>query len=300
MESAVRFVIMGGLAVGTLYLLVWWHNRKQRVRLSIDERFVAVPQKPFLPAIIGVGVSLVVGVMLAMVSFSKPMRAAHKKALSRTPEHFTPVFTDAGIEQLENRMKVIIFEDPNYINPLTLEKCPDNEVTYISRRGQVRCLTQDDARRDYAKLRRDFLSSPEFPAMRPKPMMQMVAPIVGENSPPPTQRPWKDRFAEVIYFLALVLGVLGKYYWDYSEQKQSGKDVPFQPNYIVLSLIVALLVYFSVQQGIEGEGGNLTTRGFLFAFMNGFTWQSLIRPGGIIRPPNGGKKEANGAATSSQ
>lgn len=298
METAYRFLIMGGLAVGAIYSAMWWHNRKQRKAMGNPEATVAVAVRPLLPAAIGVGMSVLVGLLLAMVSFSGSMKAKHRASASK-PDRFIPVAPDAGIEPLENRMKVIIFEDPNYINPLTLEQCPDNEVTYITYRGKVRCLSQDDARRDYAKLRQDFINPRPFPAMRPKPMMQMMAPT-GPETTAPKERPLKDRFAEVIYFLALVLGVLGKYYWDYSEKKQRGEEVDFQPNYVVLSLIVALLVYFSVQQGIEGEGGKLTTRGFLFAFMNGFTWQSLIRPGGIIKPPNGGEKAQDGTPAPSQ
>jgi len=91
-----------------------------------------------------------------------------------------------------------------------------------------------------------------------------------------TKKPFKDRYATIFYFLALVLGVLGKYYWDYFEDKRIGKQVTFQPHLIVISFIIAGLVYYSIQQGLEKEAGRLSSQGVLFAFNNGFMWQTVL------------------------
>ena len=90
------------------------------------------------------------------------------------------------------------------------------------------------------------------------------------------KKPFKDRHAELFYFLALVLGVLGKYFWDYYEDKRVGKEVSFHPHLIIMSFIIAGLVYYSIQQGIEKEADKLTTRGIVFAFNNGFMWQTIL------------------------
>lgn len=92
----------------------------------------------------------------------------------------------------------------------------------------------------------------------------------------PSRRPFKDRNAELFYFLALVLGVLGKYFWDHYEDKRVGKPTQFEPHLIVMSFIIAALVYYSIQQGLEKEANKFAIRGLVFAFNNGFMWQTVL------------------------
>jgi len=90
------------------------------------------------------------------------------------------------------------------------------------------------------------------------------------------KKPFKDRYAALFYFLALVLGVLGTYYWDYADQKSKGLSVKFQPHLIVMSFIIAAMVYYSIQQGLEKEADKLSLRGVIFAFNNGLMWQTVL------------------------
>lgn len=98
----------------------------------------------------------------------------------------------------------------------------------------------------------------------------------GRNQKETKQKPFRSRHAEIFYFLALVLGVLGKYFWDHYEDKKIGKGVKFEPHLIVMSFIIAALVYYSIQQGIEKEASKFTTRGVVFAFNSGFMWQTIL------------------------
>lgn len=85
-----------------------------------------------------------------------------------------------------------------------------------------------------------------------------------------------NHLAPLIYFLFLALGVLSKYYWDYSVKKEGGEDVRFGSNKLILSFIVALLVYFTIQGILEKEADKISVRGILFAYYNGFVWQTLL------------------------
>jgi len=102
--------------------------------------------------------------------------------------------------------------------------------------------------------------------------------IPATNGKKKPKQPFKDRHAEIFYFLALVAGVLGKYFWDYFEAKEDGENVQFNPHRIVLAFIIAMMVYYSIQQGLENEAGTFTWRGVVFAFNNGFMWQAIIKP----------------------
>jgi hypothetical protein len=297
METAVRFVIMLGLLAAVLYGAVWIRNRKHKQQVSDPDDLKAISANPLSlwAMVIGLGGAIAAGFVMVTISFSdSPARTKNQgqQKLS-APEKLTPVFIDSGVPSaVTHRMKLIVFEDPDMVNPLTLDKCADSQVTVVNRRGQVSCEAYDDV-----------TTNPEFTfeAYIPKdvhPQLQMMfAP--GKASKPPKKRTrlW-DRYAEIFYFLALVMGVLGKYYWDHNEARARGEQSQFHPNSIILSLIVALLVYFSVQQGIEGEGGKFSFRGFLFAFMNGFTWQTLIKPGGFMKPPKDGDAKPDGTPAS--
>jgi len=301
MTSFAILAAMIAVFSAALYIHQWIVKRRQR-HMTTDRTaaMIAVATKPPLATII-TAIGLTVASGLAVVTFAFRSKHGHRVSISvDTPQrdpaamNFHPAFPDASVPSSPvQRMKTIVFEDADRINPFTLEKCPDYKITYVTRRGDVQCLDEDEIAGDprfdlNAKNRLNPVRWPMAPQMAP-PAMQSFAPAAKKNTPP-DERPLKDRYAEIIYFFALVLGVLGKYYWDHNECKQRGEHSEFHPNKIILALIVAALIYFLVQQGLEGEGDKFSTRGAMFAFTNGFTWQTLIKPGIFSTP----KKPAEG------
>lgn len=296
METALRFAIMLGLLAAVLYGTVWIRNRKRRKQLSNLEDFRALSTGPFplWTTVLGIGGAIAAGFFMVTVSFSSPSDQPKKDdTTAASPESFTPVFVMQNDSKAKHRMKLIVFEDPDMVNPLTLGKCADTDVTVVDKLGKVTCEDYDYVTNNPEMNIETWVPKEFHPSLQ-----MMFAPGKASKPPKKRSRVW-DRYAEIIYFLALVFGVLAKYYWDYSEAKQRGEQTEFHPNYIILSLIVALLVYFSVQQGIEGEGGTFSFRGFLFAFMNGFTWQTLIKPSGYLRPQQNGETKPDGTPTPS-
>jgi hypothetical protein len=291
-------LIFGGMLAGMIVALYLWHwavlrRQKRALELERDDpkstammaAVVASQSRPWAPAVFALFFAAGVGLLLALVALDPGFAIRNY-----SPEkHIIPAFPDAGSsDEPDNRarVKLIIFEDPDMINPLTMDECPDHMITYVDRRGAVRC--DEPTERGYKVQPGGFMDPPDVDASVKTQGLAQVA----KGRAPKERKRWVDKFAEIIFFLAIVLGVLGKYYWDYEEARQRGERTEFHPNRIVLALIIAMLVYYSVQQGLEGDGGRFSFRGFLFAFMNGFTFQGLIRPGGILARRNGRPKEA--------
>jgi len=140
------------------------------------------------------------------------------------------------------------------------------QTLYLTLRKDLGKVVAKSAKKIPPVMRQGWLMA--LPAAAPEKTETVV--VTTEN------KPFKDRNAELFYFLALVLGVLGKYFWDYYEDKREGKAVAFEAPTIVISFIIAALVYYSIQQGIEKEANKLTTRGVMFAFNSGFMWQTIL------------------------
>jgi len=85
-----------------------------------------------------------------------------------------------------------------------------------------------------------------------------------------------NRYAEIVYFLALVLGVLSSFYMSWYEERKKNPELKFDHNQVVVSFILAVLVYVSVYSTIEKDKGIATT-GLLACFQNGFFWQSIMK-----------------------
>lgn len=198
-------------------------------------------------------------------------------------------------------LKLVISDGSQATNVAVLNMCASDEVTLVQN-GLVQCVRNQspvihawiaDVEIHEREIINKFISyqvnsklykkmqvknSPKQPSviqqglwMGPAPAMQPA-----KTETVTKKKTFAHRYAELFYFFALVLGVLGKYFWDYYEDKRVGKNVSFHPHLIIMSFIIAALVYYSIQQGIEKEANKLTARGIVFAFNNGFMWQTVL------------------------
>jgi hypothetical protein len=195
------------------------------------------------------------------------------------------------------KSKIVFFDDHKFVPVDALGVCSDEDLTVVSL-GKVRCvdpsspegealLSQDGVVEEVQDatpiMANDHLDTHPI-------RLDMFRPQVRQQSffrAPPAKTleekkdaPFKDRYAEFFYFLALVAGVFGKYFQDYSEARKKAKaqglKVEFDYTQIILSFIIGALVYYSIQEGIEKEAGKFTIRGVMFAFYNGYCWQTLL------------------------
>jgi len=285
------------------------------VKAEAEEVLAFNPSLPHKFIGMVVVVPLVVGVVLATFLIKSSayttqvtVQRAHKVATDRQGR---PVVTfkappsfDAGVTPSHNggmdaspvaTMRVVISDDSLETTDAILDKCTLRQAVIIKNKT-VTCMSIKQLEKlvnqtveDHKSLRLSPMeSSSGKNLLAPPPLQQTIFAAVAEPSTTTTTKevpkPWKDRYAEIFYFLALVFGVLGKFYWDYSEEKvATRKEVPFDTHLIAMSFIIACLMYYSIQQGLEKEVSKLSLRGVLFAFNTGFFWQTLLK--GIQRRP---------------
>lgn len=274
-----------------LYLFSFLHSRIQKKKeqsgLLVTGEMTSF--KSLRPSLIltlfPVIITLISGI--ALVAFfakesTDSVRTVVKKQEAKTVIKPRMDFIDSFVES--PKIKIVVIKDKGS----ELNDCTDNEIIVL-KDGEVNCLdiNSDEALEilervnsiepkfstnvntlspEHKKIVKELLNSTQQQSLLGVPNVKKQ-----EN------KPLKDKYAEVIYFFFLVMGVLGKYFWDYSESKEAGENVSFSPNRIVLSLIIAFLVYYSVQQGLEKEASSFAFRGALFAFYNGFAWQTIIK-----------------------
>jgi hypothetical protein len=305
--------------VAVMYGLAWLQSNRLSIRVPLrlggmddDKKF---PVMLFLVALV---ISCLGGFVLLSYMFRSPHRkhrarpqAERMKTTSHGNDAMKPLLMDkpgmgggggggfsasgggygissVRVSQALQKLKVIVYDHPKDLKPAVLDKCKDREITVVEGE-KVRCVAEDsDEGKELMEPKQMQqqahppiqMSLPKKPPMVVQGFLFQAKPTVKKPDRPLKERSLKDRYAEALYFLMLVLGVLSKHYWDYSKAKDRGEHVEFQPNRIVLALIIAMLVYFSVQQGLENEADKFSFRSLLFAFTNGFTWQTILEPAG--------------------
>lgn len=248
--------------------------------------------------ILAVIIPIAAGVILANTTFSQRSVVKKAKQPSVTNTLLTAPITHVDIP--EPVLKMVISDGSRTLDIATLNLCKSDEVTVIENQltlcksadsSQVKAWLQDAQRQEREHLKKYIAHQREqhkpsviSPRKIITPMLQgfgWFAPtpmkdVVGKKTVQ-EKKPFKDRHAEVFFFLALVAGVMSKYFWDFYEERRGGKESNFEPHVIVMSFIISALIYYSIQQGLEKEAGKLTTRGMLFAFNNGFMWQTILK-----------------------
>jgi len=319
MPSEIIWGTLAGLFIAAIYLI---DKVGKRDALKLQSS-TWMQKHAAIVGIVAIGIPMIVGVILVNTVFGNaPVRKIVHKRVDR-PAH--AVHTKPVPRKPEPILKLIISDGSQQTDVSVLNRCAADEVTIVQN-GIVQCGDQqspvirawlEDARVHEKEALRKFIEhqvqkqtlqsirrrftqkrKPNVPVMKQGFFLlkQMEAGTTTEATVKTTtkKKPFKDRHAELFYFLALVLGVLGKYFWDYYEDKRSGKPATFEPHLIVMSFIIAALVYYSIQQGIEKEVGKLSTRGLVFAFNNGFMWQTILtsmsrrRNGQATQPSNEG------------
>jgi hypothetical protein len=248
--------------------------------------------------IVALLVPFVVGLVLVNTVFGKTTVVKKVKRKQRLYKRVKPHVAPPRPEPV---LKLVISDGSKEADIALLNRCDYDEVTVVQN-GTVRCVSHQSSQvkawvsdlrvHEEDRLRKYIQHQTGHPERLPMRVAPMRAPPVmrqgflwfaptGTSEKTVTkketkQKPFRDRHAELFYFLALVLGVLGKYFWDYYEDKRAGKPATFEPHLIVMSFIIAALVYYSIQQGIEKEASKFTTRGVVFAFNNGFMWQTIL------------------------
>ncbi len=284
--------ILAGLFVGGVYAA----NHFLKPKKTAHAGATFAQKHTLLILILAILVPIVVGLVLANTTFSQ------RSVVKKTKKNGTP---DVGMSAYravppEPVLKMVISDGSLEVDVAALNRCDSDEVTIIenqvvvcknAKSPQVKAWLQD-ARRQEAELLKKYLAS-QRPQRKqimqplrkvPPPMTQGInwfAPApekaVSGKKTVQEKKPFRDRHAEVFFFLALVAGVMSKYFWDFYEERSQGKKGTFEPHVIVMSFIISALIYYSIQQGLEKEAGKLTTRGILFAFNNGFMWQTILK-----------------------
>lgn len=292
MPSEIIWGTLAGLFIAAVYLAnkLVKHKEKQPGATWMQQHVAVV-------GIVALLVPFVVGLVLVNTVFGKT--TVTKKVRSKE-RRFKRVKPHAAPDRPEPLLKLVISDGSKEADIATLNQCGYDEVTLVQN-GTVRCVSHrspqvkawiSDLRvHEEARLRKYIQHHTGHPErapmhvapMGPPPVMRQSFLWFAPASPAKTtttketkQKPFRDRHAELFYFLALVLGVLGKYFWDYYEDKKAGNPATFEPHLIVMSFIIAALVYYSIQQGIEKEASKFSTRGVVFAFNNGFMWQTIL------------------------
>lgn len=300
MPSEIIWGILAGVFIAAVYLVDKLGRRKTPTPSAtwIQKHALVVGGVALLvPIVIGL---ILVNTVFGKTTVVKKVHRNHNRAAVRrsVPAPAKP----------EPVVKLVISDGSQETNVMVLNQCASDEVTIIQN-GTVQCTAHDSVQvqawlldlrvHEEAALRKYINHQVKVRAaqaprkkdavllhQRPQVMKQglfLFAPTATEETTSAVetkketkQKPFRDRHAEIFYFLALVLGVLGKYFWDHYEDKKAGKDVKFEAHLIVMSFIIAALVYYSIQQGIENEASKFTTRGVVFAFNSGFMWQTIL------------------------
>jgi len=263
--------------------------------------------------LVAIVVPITVGLLLVNTVFGNtPIKTSRRHTTKNIVRTTAPI--DPEPQKPNPILKIVISDGSLNTDIAVLNRCESNEVTLVEN-GSVICKdklsaevnawinstkrqeelllqkfveyqavkfahhnSEDNFRRTLKSLQKKQ-NNHKMPAMK-QGFMWFNAPTTGNKETTTvtttTKKPFKDKNAEVFYFLALVLGVLGKYFWDHYEDRKAGKDSPFEPHLIVMSFIIAALVYYSIQQGLEKEANKFAIRGVVFAFNSGFMWQTIL------------------------
>ena len=296
------------------------------VKAEAAEILAVNPSLPHKFIGMAVVVPIVVGVVLATFLIKSSAttqvvtRRAHKLATDRQGRPVvvfkTPPALDAGTAAPLNNsssmdaspvaeIRVVISDDSLETTDDLLNKCTLRQAVIVKNKT-VTCMSLKQLEKlvnqtveDHRALRLSPMAGSgnlHKNLLAPPPLQQTILAVGVDPASTVTTttqevpKPWKDRYAEIFYFLALVFGVLGKFYWDYSEERAvTHKEVPFETHLIAMSFIIACLMYYSIQQGLEKEASKLSLRGVLFAFNTGFFWQTLLK--GIQRRPPAARRQ---------
>lgn len=314
--STIIWVTLAAFFVGGVYLA--GHMLKPKKSLYTGATF-AQKHITFL-ALLTVIVPISIGVLLVNTVFSSRPVIKKKEVTS------VPVKPSVYVAEPEPVLKMIISDGSKEVDIAALNLCKSDEVTIIENQLIV-CKTANstkvktwltDVRLQERRILKKYIAHQralqEYKVIDgpsttvntsdkldhiPKIMIQgfswnSLAPKIASTSKVVQEKkPFKDRYAEVFFFLALVAGVLSKYFWDFYEERRHGEESTFEPHVIVMSFIISALVYYSIQQGLENEAGKLTTRGILFAFNNGFMWQTILKSTRLSGGPTDATAKAN-------
>ena len=83
---------------------------------------------------------------------------------------------------------------------------------------------------------------------------------------------------DLVYFAAILLGVIGKALWDALNQQLNGDTLSRRIllTRMALSIIIAVLIYATAINSVS-DSKVLTLAGLSLAFQGGFFWQSLLQ-----------------------
>lgn len=297
MPSEVIWGTLAGLFIAAIYLVDKIGKRKVH-----NPSATWIQKHTLIVGGIALAIPIAVVVILVNTVFGKTTVVRKVTHGRRSPASMLPTAPAEPAPVL----KLVISDGSQETNVSVLNRCAYDEVTLIQN-GTVQCVAQQSPQvtawmadlrmQEQALLRKYVEHQTKAKWVQPRRKKETMAPMKGhppvmkqglflfaqastepkvETKKETKQKPFRSRHAEIFYFLALVLGVLGKYFWDHYEDKKIGKGVKFEPHLIVMSFIIAALVYYSIQQGIEKEASKFTTRGVVFAFNSGFMWQTIL------------------------
>ena len=312
--STLVLLIMGAAFIAGVYLLKWYHNKRSHTftgGFKSQSRWAAVTIAASLVVSLGAGVVLVntvfgrqpkpkkrqdpeVGFQLLApldAGVEKVIEPKLKMVISDDPAT-APLYlgscNDNEVTYVKNgKVKCLKQDNPLVKTWAAQQKQLEKKILedLIEKRAQWMHYRMHKDKKLREKFLRKMLA-------REKKAQSLLKKQI-KNPPPKKQglvlfgaavsgtsgekKPFKDRHAEIFYFLSLVLGVLAKYFWDHYEEKKRTGNASFEPHVIVMSFIIAAMVYYSIQEGLEKEVGKLTLRGVLFAFNNGFMWQTILQ-----------------------
>lgn len=107
----------------------------------------------------------------------------------------------------------------------------------------------------------------------------LFAPLLSESQAVQSAAPAVQISAvDLIYFAAILLGVVGKALWDYLNQGLNGETMERRVLWIrvALSTIIAVLIYATAVNSLA-ESQVVTLAGISVAFQGGFFWQTLFQ-----------------------
>jgi hypothetical protein len=89
---------------------------------------------------------------------------------------------------------------------------------------------------------------------------------------------------ELIFFVAMILGMVAKYFWDLIEERRKAPPDPhsgrrplhFDPWECIQPLLVAGIVFGAILSMLK----ELTVPSVLLSFQNGFFWQTILKKQG--------------------
>ncbi|KKL27661.1 hypothetical protein LCGC14_2382910, partial [marine sediment metagenome] len=249
MSSWITVGVMALIVIGAVKLI--GRMNKQRTVAGRSHAWLMV---------LMLAVPIAIGVLLLTVVYGR----YDKKAAPRSSKYAAPNVSETVHDAMGKPAfrQVIVLDDGDI--PDDLDKHCKAKQIIVVKGGKIFCLDKMlQVRRKMRVLQyRQDVMQHEHGMMPKRPRMDAPMGAVmkqalldakpAENNAQKRERSSIfNRYAEIISFLALVLGVLAKFYFDWYEARKTGAEAKFDPNQIIIAFILAVLVYLSVYSTLE-------------------------------------------------